>query len=51
MFGNTPVTPGVDNLFDRTYGEHIQRGTTEVLATDRVNEPGRTLWANVTTRF
>ncbi|WP_444989354.1 TonB-dependent copper receptor [Halomonas mongoliensis] len=51
LFGNTTLTLGVDNLFDRTYAEHIQRGTTEMLATDRVNEPGRTLWANLTTRF
>lgn len=51
LFGNTTLTLGVDNLFDRTYAEHIQRGTTEMLATDRVNEPGRIVWANLTTRF
>ncbi|MCG6656839.1 TonB-dependent copper receptor [Halomonas campisalis] len=52
LFGNTTVTLGVDNLFDRAYAEHIQRGSADLGATDaRVNEPGRTLWANLTTRF
>ena len=52
LFGNTTVTLGMDNLFGRTYAEHIQRGSADLGATDaRVNEPGRTLWANVTTRF
>ncbi len=51
LFGTTTLTLGVDNLFDRTYAEHIQRGTTEMLATERVNEPGRMVWANLTTRF
>src|SRR5690606_6904615 len=38
---------GVDNLFDRTYAEHISRSGAMVAGftqTERVNEPGRTLW-------
>lgn len=52
LFRNTRFTLGVDNLFDRTYAEHIQRGAADLGASDSpINEPGRTLWANVTTRF
>ncbi|MDR2034491.1 MAG: TonB-dependent copper receptor [Helicobacteraceae bacterium] len=38
---------GVDNLFDKTYAEFISKGGVMVSGyeqTDRVNEPGRTLW-------
>jgi iron complex outermembrane receptor protein len=41
------VTAGVDNLFDRTYAEHLSRSGAMVAGyeqTTRVNEPGRTLW-------
>lgn len=42
------VTVGVDNLFDRTYAEHLSRGGAMVAGfpapTVRVNEPGRTVW-------
>ena len=41
------LTAGVDNLFDRTYAEHLSRGGTMVSGytqTTQVNEPGRTLW-------
>ncbi len=41
------LTTGVDNLFDRTYAEHISRGGEMVAGfsqTERVNEPGRTWW-------
>ncbi len=41
------LTAGVDNLFDKTYAEHISRAGEAVAGfaqTDRVNEPGRTLW-------
>lgn len=52
LFGNTTLTLGVDNLFDRTYAEHIQRGSADLGASaEPVNEPGRVLWANLTTRF
>ena len=48
LMENTRLTLGVDNLFDRAYAEHIQRGSAELgAATGRINEPGRLLWANV----
>ena len=52
LFGNTTLTLGVDNLFDRTYAEHIQNGSADLGASAQpVNEPGRIVWANLTTRF
>lgn len=48
------LTAGVDNLFDKTYAEHISRGGVAVagyLVTTRVNEPGRTLWAKLNVSF
>ncbi|MEO6993249.1 MAG: TonB-dependent copper receptor [Lacunisphaera sp.] len=45
---HTQLTIGVDNLFDRTYAEHLSRGGSMVagfpVPTIRVNEPGRTWW-------
>lgn len=41
------LTAGIDNLFDKTYAEHINRGGAAVMGyerTFRVNEPGRTWW-------
>jgi len=41
---------GVDNLTDQTYAEHISRGGAMVpgyIPSERVNEPGRTLWAKL----
>lgn len=41
------LTAGLDNLFNRTYAEHISSGGADVAGytrTTRVNEPGRTLW-------
>jgi iron complex outermembrane receptor protein len=41
------IAAGVDNLFDKTYAEHISRAGASVAGfeqTTRVNEPGRTLW-------
>ncbi|HJW26785.1 MAG TPA: TonB-dependent copper receptor [Rhodocyclaceae bacterium] len=41
------IAAGVDNLFDKTYAEHISRAGAMVAGfeqTTRVNEPGRTLW-------
>jgi len=42
------ITVGVDNLFDRTFAEHLSRGGAMVAGfpapTTRVNEPGRTAW-------
>jgi iron complex outermembrane recepter protein len=43
-------TGGVDNVFDRTYAEHLSRAGAMVpgyLQTTRVNEPGRTIWVKV----
>lgn len=41
------LAAGVDNVFDRTYAEHISRSGALVAGFDqttRVNEPGRMLW-------
>lgn len=42
------LAAGIDNVFDRTYAEHISRAGAAVAgydpATTRVNEPGRFLW-------
>jgi len=48
------LTAGVDNVFDRTYAEHISRAGAMVAGfeqTTRVNEPGRTAWASLSARF
>ena len=48
------VSAGVDNLFDKVYGEHLSRGGAAVSGfeqTTRVNEPGRTLWLKVGASF
>lgn len=44
------ASAGVDNLFDKTYAEHISRAGSAVEGfpqTTRVNEAGRTLWLEV----
>lgn len=41
------LTAGVDNLFDKTYAEHVSTGGVPVTGyptTARVNEPGRVMW-------
>lgn len=41
------LTAGVDNLFNRTYAEHINAAPPELVGyinTVRINEPGRTAW-------
>ena len=48
------LTAGVDNLFDRTYAEHLSRGGAMVSGyeqTTKVNEPGRTLWMKLDLNF
>ena len=46
------ATAGVDNLFDRSYSEHIQRGSADLGASmRRIFEPGMTLWLRLATRF
>lgn len=52
LFADTRISLGVDNLFDRRYAQHIQQGSADLGASDeRINEPGRTYWANITTEF
>ncbi|MDF2178879.1 TonB-dependent copper receptor [Aliiglaciecola sp. CAU 1673] len=53
---NTPwrVSLGIDNLLDRAYQEYLSKGAANIpgyVAEDRINEPGRTLWAKVDYRF
>ncbi|MGV3742466.1 MAG: TonB-dependent copper receptor [Burkholderiaceae bacterium] len=41
------LSVGIDNLFDRTYAEHLSRSGAMVAGytqTERINEPGRTIW-------
>lgn len=41
------ISAGVDNLFDRTYAEHLSKAGAMVAGytqTTRINEPGRTVW-------
>ena len=48
------LTAGVDNVFDRTYAEHLSRAGAMVsgfIQTDRVNEPGRNLWVKAQFEF
>lgn len=50
------LTAGVDNIFDRTYAEHISRsGETVVIPgfeqSIRVNEPGRSYWIKANVAF
>ena len=44
---------GVDNLFDDTYANHVNRVYNGLYGdpTQRINEPGRTFWANVSAHF
>lgn len=54
MSDGVKLTAGVDNLFDRTYTEHVNRAGADIAGfeqTDRVNEPGRSYWAKLTARF
>lgn len=44
------LSVGMDNLFNRSYGEHLSKSGAMVsgyLPVNRVNEPGRLLWANL----
>lgn len=50
------LTAGVDNIFDRTYAEHISRSGEAVVIpgfeqTTRVNEPGRSYWIKANVKF
>lgn len=46
------ATAGIDNIFDRSYAGHIQRGSADLGASmRRIYEPGRTLWLRLATEF
>jgi len=45
---------GIDNLFDKTYAEHISRAGASVagfVQATRVNEPGRVFWLKMEAKF
>lgn len=42
---------GVDNLFDRAYAQHLNKANAFDATQVQVNEPGRTLWLEVTARM
>ncbi|MDT8317398.1 MAG: TonB-dependent copper receptor [bacterium] len=45
-------TAGVDNLLDKTYSEHLAKGSADLgTVIGRVNEPGRTYWVKATGKF
>lgn len=44
------IAAGIDNLFDKTYAEHISRAGAAIAGftqTTRINEPGRNLWVKL----
>jgi iron complex outermembrane receptor protein len=48
------VSAGIDNVFNKTYAEHISRAGTMVTGytqTTRVNEPGRNVWMKANFNF
>jgi len=46
------LTAGIDNLFDRYYEEHLQRGSADLgAASSRIPEPGRSAWLRLSSRF
>jgi len=48
------LTVGLDNLFDKTYAEHISRAGSMVSGyaqTTRINDPGRSFWATAEYRY
>ena len=47
--GRLQMTAGIDNVFDRTYREHLSQGSAaiagyEAVSNEIINEPGRTFW-------
>ncbi|PAU82465.1 TonB-dependent copper receptor [Halovibrio salipaludis] len=52
LFRETRLSAGIDNVFDQEYAEHIQKGSADLGAgSEPINEPGRILWASITTEF
>lgn len=45
------VDAGVDNLFDRSYAQHLNRASAFDAEQVQVNEPGRNVWLQVRYRF
>ena len=48
------LSTGIDNLFGKTYAEHVNAATVELAGyvnSVRVNEPGRTLWIKLDARL
>jgi len=48
------LSAGVDNIFNKTYAEHISRAGSMIpgfMQTTRVNEPGRTFWGKLDVSF
>jgi iron complex outermembrane receptor protein len=48
------LTAGIDNVFDKTYAEHLSRGDTVdsgLPANSRIFEPGRFFWAKISASF
>lgn len=48
------LTAGIDNLFDRTYAEHVNAanpGLAGYVNTTRIHEPGRTAWLKANFRY
>jgi iron complex outermembrane recepter protein len=46
------LTGGIDNLLDRQYAEHIQRGSADLgTSTERIPEPGRSIWLRLNGNF
>ncbi len=43
---------GIDNLLDKTYSEHLARGSADLgTLSGRVNEPGRTYWIKFSAQY
>ncbi|RFF30497.1 TonB-dependent copper receptor [Wenzhouxiangella sediminis] len=52
LAGRWTLTAGLDNVFDRRYAEHLQRGAAELGAlAGRIPEPGRTAWLQLKGAF
>jgi iron complex outermembrane receptor protein len=51
---NLSLTAGVDNVFDKTYGEHLNLAGNSGFgfgAASRFNDPGRTVWLRAALTF